>query len=214
MKFYSYGIVLERLREDKIEMVRRWRNDEHIRRFMDYQQEITPEMQRRWFDSINDLNNFFFIISYNVKDIGLIHCSDIDWDKKKGHAGLFIWNVHFIDTYIPVLASLSLLDLFFFGFRLKNIEAKVKNDNRRAIAYNRSLGFEYVEPVNAQFDLYNVSRQSYINTAKRLKKAASGLVPQKPCLQFEPERHSIDKEIEEMLFKLDNKQEWLQEITP
>ena len=49
MKLEKYGICLEKLTHDKIELVRRWRNHPKIRRYMEFREEITPEMQEKWF---------------------------------------------------------------------------------------------------------------------------------------------------------------------
>ncbi|MDZ7743378.1 MAG: hypothetical protein U5Q03_16975 [Bacteroidota bacterium] len=46
MKLFKYGISLNRLKEDDIELVRKWRNSRKINQFMEYREEITPEMQK------------------------------------------------------------------------------------------------------------------------------------------------------------------------
>ena len=78
MKFRKYGITLTRLREDDIELVRKWRNSPGIQQYMEYREFITEEMQKKWFESINNLQNFYFIIEYENKKIGLINTSNID----------------------------------------------------------------------------------------------------------------------------------------
>ena len=41
MKITRYGLTLERLKEEHLEMVRKWRNDQKISRFMFYKGDIT-----------------------------------------------------------------------------------------------------------------------------------------------------------------------------
>ena len=82
MKITRYGITLERLEPHQSEMVRNWRNDPKISQFMFYKGEITSAMQQEWFDSINNEENFFFIIHYKSLPIGLINISSIDWENK------------------------------------------------------------------------------------------------------------------------------------
>ena len=45
MKFFKYGITLERLREEDIELVRQWRNSDQVRMNMKYQEIITRKAE-------------------------------------------------------------------------------------------------------------------------------------------------------------------------
>ncbi len=68
MKLTKYGITLNRLREDDIELLRQWRNSPQINQFMEYRGNITPEMQRDWFRSVDNFDNFYFIIEYQGEE--------------------------------------------------------------------------------------------------------------------------------------------------
>ena len=63
---------MRRLTHDKIEMLRQWRNDPKIQQHMFYREYITPEMQERWFANLDQHTNFYFIVEYDGKEIGLI----------------------------------------------------------------------------------------------------------------------------------------------
>jgi len=80
MKVHRYGITLERITPEHLEMVRQWRNDPKISKFMFHQGEITSAMQQEWFESINNISNFFFIIHYHVNQLGFFIILAIDWD--------------------------------------------------------------------------------------------------------------------------------------
>jgi len=67
MELSKYGVKLHRLREEDIELVRTWRNSPLIRQYMEFRDEITPEMQKEWFLSINNNENYYFIIEYQQK---------------------------------------------------------------------------------------------------------------------------------------------------
>ena len=74
MEISNFDVSLELLTEDKIEMVRQWRNDPKIQQYMEYRDEITPEMQVKWFKKLNNgKDNFYFIIKYKEEEIGLIN---------------------------------------------------------------------------------------------------------------------------------------------
>ena len=64
MKITRYGITLERMEAEHAELVRSWRNDPKIAKFMFYKGEITTAMQAEWFASIDNEQNFFFLIHH------------------------------------------------------------------------------------------------------------------------------------------------------
>ena len=115
MKLIKYGLTLKRLTKEDIELLRNWRNSESVNRFMEYREYITPEMQEKWFESINNPNNFYYIIIYNDEKIGLINDKGFDrFGKATSEAGLFIAVDKYKNTFVPVLASLILLEVSFF----------------------------------------------------------------------------------------------------
>jgi len=140
---------------------------------MEYKEYITEDMQKIWFDSIDNINNFFFIVEYNGTPLGLINTSHIDWANGVADTGLFVWDEIYLNSHIPVLASLGMLDVFFTVFGLKKVTAKVKNDNIKAIEYNVSLGYKLVEKYkNSDFSLYELDKENYYCHAASLRKSA------------------------------------------
>jgi RimJ/RimL family protein N-acetyltransferase len=173
MKVTRYGITLERLQTQHLEMVRGWRNDTKISQFMFYKGEITPAMQQEWFASINNEQNFFFVIHYKGEPAGLINISSIDWENKTAYTGLFIYDDKFLATDVPVMASLAMLDIFFWLFDIQITYAKVKGNNKAAHNYNSSLGFSRTKKI--EFGLgyeYMLQKEIYLLKTKQLRNAA------------------------------------------
>lgn len=141
-EIHAYGISLVRLTEDKIEMVRQYRNDPKISQYMEYRDYITPEMQSRWFKKVDNIYNYYYIIQYQGKEIGLIDIRDIDYDKKCGEPGIFIWDDDYLNTDIPFRAIFALLDFGFEQLQLTNYIIHVLSDNKRAIKFNLALGYQ------------------------------------------------------------------------
>lgn len=73
MQIIGNDIILHRLTEDKIELVRYWRNYPKIQQYMDYCEHITAEQQKRWFASINNDKNYYFIVEMNGREIGFVN---------------------------------------------------------------------------------------------------------------------------------------------
>ncbi|HXP51417.1 MAG TPA: GNAT family N-acetyltransferase [Bacteroidia bacterium] len=144
----KYGITLKRLKEEDIELVRQMRNSEGISRTMFYRNHITPEMQLKWFNSINNKNNGYYIIIHEDKKIGMIHGKNIDFEKRTCEGGIFIWDPSYIGTIIPSLASVIMNDWTFYIMNFNAIYAKVLADNQTALNYNILMGYKLCDPVN------------------------------------------------------------------
>jgi UDP-4-amino-4,6-dideoxy-N-acetyl-beta-L-altrosamine N-acetyltransferase len=155
MRISKYGISLIRLVEADLELVRKWRNDDDIRKFMNFRDYITKEMQLKWFESINTSDNFYYVIQYEGEKIGLVNDKNIDWNEKIAEGGLFIWDKRYINSTIPMKISLLMLELAYTLLGWNKTIVKVRKDNPRALKYNESLGYIVVED-NEKSDYYKM----------------------------------------------------------
>ena len=138
----GYGVSLERLSEKDLELVRVKRNSIEISQFMDYREIISPEMQQTWFNSINNINNLYYVITYKNEKVGLINGAKIDWNKMEtASGGIFIWKEELWQTNVPLMANMLVMDISIF-LGLKKSFVKIMNSNKRAIQYNTMLGYE------------------------------------------------------------------------
>jgi len=176
MHIKRFGIRLIRLEEEHIETVRKWRNAPQIRDFMEYREYISAEMQLQWFRSLVKLTDFYFVIEHHGKLVGLIHTSGINWKKKTGNAGLFIWDKELLGSHVPVLASLCMVDFFFSYCTLEKLFAKVMEANPVAIKYDANLGFKPAEPPNGKrFRHYSLTKADYFLATERLHEMAESV---------------------------------------
>lgn len=140
--FEGYGIQLKRLEITDIELIRYWRNSQHIRRFMEFREEISPEMQKQWFQKINQTLDYYFLITVNGKYIGLINGSDTDWENGiTGNGGIFVWEEEYWSTSIPFAAAILLTE-FSFNLGISVSRAKILRNNFRSIQFNLALGYK------------------------------------------------------------------------
>ena len=176
MKLSKYGITLARLREEDTELVRQWRNSPQITQFMEYREYITPEMQQDWFKSIDNFDNFYFVIEYEGKKIGLINSSKIEWDTVSSEGGIFLWDEQYYETFVPVWASLCLLESTFFVLGAEKSVIKTLRDNQRAKKLNTHLGYVMMDGQEEEYNQsYLLTRESFFRHAPRLIKAAAML---------------------------------------
>lgn len=142
----KYGVTLVPLSRGKIEMVRIWRNDPKISRHMQYRGYISPEMQEKWFDRISVSNtDFYFIIEYGGREIGLINIKDVDYGAGRGEQGVFIWDDDYIDTGVAFLAFFALDDFCSETLGLRQVYCHILKSNLRAIRFDTYLGFRLAD---------------------------------------------------------------------
>jgi len=154
------NIRLRQIELGDIEMIRQWRNDQKIVRFMFFNQHITEEMQLEWFSSLQAYD-FYFIIEYQNKDLGLINLSSEKLEDRSAFAGLFIYDDSYWGTQIPVLASMCLLQFAFEKRKLQTVYARVQRTNNTAKKYNKNLGFE-----DCNEELQSIKIENYTKVLK------------------------------------------------
>lgn len=182
MQIKKYGITLTRLEEGDLELLRQQRNAEHISRYMEFREHITQEGQKKWFESINNNNNLYFIISYKGEKIGLINSKEIQWNPLQSEAGLFIWEQSYWHTSIPAFSTLVLLEIAFFIDQAEVSYCSVLSDNPRAQHFNKQLGYELLP---GQETVYN---QRYQLTKARFFRKTSKIIRAAETLSMEEEK--------------------------
>ncbi|HAB90102.1 MAG TPA: hypothetical protein DCF84_06155 [Bacteroidetes bacterium] len=146
---WTNEVRLDRLEEKDCEMVRKWRNAEHIRQHMFYRETITPDAQKAWFNALRRDIDFYFVIS-TEKPIGLIHIKDLQ--NGIGNAGLFIHDQSYWGSPFPVLASMTLLTAFFSRNDIHTMVASIRPENNISKEYNEQLGFRSIAPDEMTLD--------------------------------------------------------------
>lgn len=170
MHINRYGITLRLINEHDIEKTRRWRNQDHVRLNMQYQKIISEDEQIDWYQKLEKHHNFFFIIIYQEKEIGLIHIKDINKEQECAEAGIFIGEKEYLGTYISIGATIILMDFGFEYLKLKTLKAKISKQNEKAIKFNESLGYIYKTNINEDYDYYECSEENFNNKTLELKK--------------------------------------------
>jgi UDP-4-amino-4,6-dideoxy-N-acetyl-beta-L-altrosamine N-acetyltransferase len=198
----GFDISLERLKETDIELVREKRNSQDVSQFMEYREHITPEMQRKWFDSINNINNLYYVITHHNKKVGLINGAKIDWDKMETTSGgIFIWETELWSTYVPLMANLVMMDISIL-LGLKRSHVKILKDNKQAIQYNTMLGYKILPGQENEYNqCYVLEPEVYLEKTTLVRKYLQKLYgstfdlivddPELPVTQFLMDR--VDK---------------------
>lgn len=193
------NIIFRKLTRSDIELVRNHRNSHDVSQFMEYRKHITREMQEKWFESIDNFHNLYFIIEYKGIKIGLINGKDINWDMHEMETGVFIWDKKYLNTHIPLLAVLIFGELGILTLGL-TAYAHILKTNHRAKRYNKLLGFRICEgQEDKENQLYKMTPKTYLNNAKFIRGAFIKLIGSgNTILEFE--EHDLNNGFAEFLY--------------
>jgi len=167
LRIEGYGVALCRLTRDKIEMVRQWRNDPKIQQYMIFRETITPEMQEKWFERVNNDSNLYFIIEHKGQEIGLINIKDIDYNTGIGEGGIFIYDEHKQNSDLSFRAHFLLFDFAFAKLGLNAIRSEILISNQRASRFASFLGSRIVGSIDDNVWLYLLSKEDYYSNPNR-----------------------------------------------
>ncbi len=201
MKWNRYGITLSRITIEDIELVRNWRNNPVVSKNMIYRDYITPEQQVKWFHSINNNQNSYYLIIYKNEKIGLINNKNIETRDSSSEAGIFIWN----DTYdfAPLLASVLLCEIGFYIMKGGDSYAKVLKKNTRAIEYNTIIGYDVIEnkPKSRQIKM-KLTKENFRTRTEKLRKTIMINTNSNGELTLELEKHDYESGLAQMMENL------------
>lgn len=148
---------------------------------MEYREEITPEMQERWFQRISNKNNHFFILEYCGKCVGLINIRDVDENRTRGESGIFIWDDDVLRSGVAVKAGLTMYDFAFNDLNLDYLVAHIFITNLASIKYHAKFGFKLTEtekPSNTSVNqLYRLTKADYIKLTDEDKYRIAKITP-------------------------------------
>jgi hypothetical protein len=171
----QFDVRLIRLSQEDLELVRNWRNAAHVVNQMIYREYITEEMQQNWFETINNSSNYYFIIEFEGKKVGLINAKNYSETNGFGEGGIFIGEKEYEHSFAAVYASLTLLNFVFYMMDSISISRiRILKENLRAVQYNKLLGYQLLpNQENEENQLFELSKERYKKQGLKLNKAAS-----------------------------------------
>jgi UDP-4-amino-4,6-dideoxy-N-acetyl-beta-L-altrosamine N-acetyltransferase len=176
MQISKYGIVLQRLKVEDLELVRQWRNADHVRLNMDYQKIISSAEQKTWFEQLDKTNNFYFVISSDSKKVGVVNLKNINTSLVQAEAGIFIGETEYLNTLIPILATITIMEFAFETLQLKTLYAKIASNNVKAILFNESIGYKKKnELLTEVFDYYYTTPILFKEATKNIRETLDKL---------------------------------------
>ena len=99
------------------------------------------------------------------------YIKDIDYQSKRGEAGIFIWDERYLNSDVSFRATFALFDFAFDDLKLNRIISHVLSDNKRAIQFNKLMGFKLLTgQENIYNQEYNLDITDYIRVKNKYLK--------------------------------------------
>lgn len=166
--YKKYGVTFCDVTLADLETLRGWRNHPDVRRFMVFRDEITPEMQRKWFDSIDPARERYSILVFRGEQVGLTQLRHIDAQTRSAEGGITLWRPEHQNGLLSYRISLAGMDWDFLQFGFERLDVTVLKSNVRARRFVRSLGYRFAD-AQSDSDILrgSVDPTSYFAAVKR-----------------------------------------------
>ncbi|MBI1286624.1 MAG: GNAT family N-acetyltransferase [Flavobacteriales bacterium] len=195
MRLQRYGIQLESLRPDHLEMVRLWRNQDYVRNNMQFQGLLTREDQEQWFTKLDSERNLYWVIRTHKYPIGLIHIKDIDISLAEGEAGIFVGEPSYLEMPQPMLAILFMMEMAFYALGLKRLKAKIRSGNSFAISFNLKLGYKLQPDQPSDFQYYTVNENDFEQATEHLRAQSAKMFGSGTVVQNVADLNSLQSDL-------------------
>jgi len=134
--------LLRELRVEDQEMIRGWRNNPDIRKYMYTDHEISAEEHRAWFSlAMGDPTRKYWIIVCDGEDVGLVNLYNIDPKNRRCYWAFYVVSPNVRGKGVGSFAEFSALRFVFEDMRFKKLCCEVLAFNQGVVRMHTSFGF-------------------------------------------------------------------------
>lgn len=155
---------------EDIQLLRYWRNLDHVRSRMVMTSLIGRDEQRKWFEGLNHNLNRFLIFSIDSKDIGCVFLTKINFLKKTFEGGIFCGDVNYLNHWVNIWACVKVYNYAFFELNLETSFATILKDNKPALNLNKSLGYKFLQDADQNIGRFVLTRNNYIIASEKIQR--------------------------------------------
>ncbi len=135
-------INLVEIKEEDLELIRRWRNSKEVSQYMYTSEEITSENQKKWFERIKlDASQKYWLIEYNGKKLGLVSIYNIKENFKHCSWAFYIGNTEVRGAGIGSKVEFTILNYVFETMKFNKLMCEVFSFNEKVIHMHEKFGF-------------------------------------------------------------------------
>jgi UDP-4-amino-4,6-dideoxy-N-acetyl-beta-L-altrosamine N-acetyltransferase len=138
-------VNLKPVEEDHIELIRKWRNAQHVTSGMIWRETITSEAQSTWLKKISKgPNSAYFVIleKEGGEPVGVVDIKKINHLHRHGEWGIFLGETSHRWKGIATEAACLLLHYSFQELGLHKVKATLIAENIASIRFHEALGFQ------------------------------------------------------------------------
>ena len=155
--------------EDDIQLLRYWRNLEHVRSAMTTSAVISHQHQRDWYAGQSANNARHFVYSIDDVDVGSFNLSKIDFETRSFEGGIYCGNPDYFGHWINLWACIQLYEIGFGSLDLETSTARIITKNYKAIRLNKEIGYTLVGEAENGIGHYVLTKAAFLSKAKPLK---------------------------------------------
>ena len=160
-------VKVREVTESDIQLLRYWRNNPKIQKFMLNQDVISYTDQVRWFKNIDQDHYKHFIYSFNDLDIGTFSIANIDYNKKTFEGGILCGNLDYLKNPINLSVCLYLYQYAFSKLKLETGTARILRSNKTALRLNHAIGYKNLNASTPKVVHCEITKDEYLE--KRTK---------------------------------------------
>jgi len=155
---------------DDIQLLRFWRNLDHVRSRMVMTNCIERDGQRKWFDGLDPKLVRYFIFSLDSKDVGCVNLTKINFEEKTFEGGIFCGDAVFLNHWINIWACIKIYNYAFYDLKLETSFATILMDNKPALSLNKSLGYKFIEDTEQNIGRFELTRKDYLIASDKIQR--------------------------------------------
>ncbi|PEZ26075.1 hypothetical protein CN345_27245 [Bacillus thuringiensis] len=170
MKYYSLednNLLIRTITEADIESIRKWRNQDHIRKYFINSNYINKKQQEEWFESyLKTDNDIMFIVEETIEfhtTIGTVALYNINREKKHAEFGRLM--IGYLPSAGKGFGKRTALLACKFAFEILNVSEiylTVLNQNNKAKQLYADIGF-VIRDNNANEIYMTLSKERFLN---------------------------------------------------
>lgn len=148
------------LSREHIELVLEERNKKEVRKWMDNNKPISLNDHLKFIESLhNTKTKFYWLVFRDSKPIGAVYITDIDWEKKTG-----VWGYFLFTSYQGVGWGIDIqyyaLSIFFNKLKLDCVFGYVLNENTNSINIQPIFNFIIYQQRDNHL-IFKLSKENY-----------------------------------------------------
>ena len=139
--------------KDLVELVRTWRNNEAVSKYMITNHKISKDEHEKWIGKLKNTDKAkAWIIKLDGKAIGLSALSDIDYRNKSTDWGFYIADESTRGKGIGSVALYKLMEIVFEEMNFEKMHTRVLDNNPAALNLYEKFGFKKEKEISEKIN--------------------------------------------------------------